>query len=133
MTIKGVGPYAAANLLMILGRHDFIPIDLYALKMVSHEWYNGKPVTAKKWRRALRKMGRVQRSRLLVLGLEVQWRLNVRSIINNRWQAHRVFAQRLTRNGLIGLALLGFSLGMGMLGITFSKTFHGSIPCSMLP
>ncbi|HUF00181.1 MAG TPA: hypothetical protein VMN99_13065 [Anaerolineales bacterium] len=47
LTIKGVGPYAAANLLMILGRHDFIPIDSYALKMVSHEWYHGKPVTAK--------------------------------------------------------------------------------------
>ena len=47
MTIKGVGPYAAANLLMILGRHNFIPIDSYALMMVSHEWYRGKPVTAK--------------------------------------------------------------------------------------
>jgi 3-methyladenine DNA glycosylase/8-oxoguanine DNA glycosylase len=47
LTINGIGPYAAANLLMILGRHDFIPIDTYALKMVSHEWYEGKPVTAK--------------------------------------------------------------------------------------
>ncbi len=46
MTINGVGPYAAANLLMILGRHDFIPIDSYAMKMVSHEWYRGRPVTA---------------------------------------------------------------------------------------
>jgi 3-methyladenine DNA glycosylase/8-oxoguanine DNA glycosylase len=34
LTINGVGPYAAANLLMILGKHDFIPIDSYALKMV---------------------------------------------------------------------------------------------------
>ena len=47
MTINGVGPYAAANLLMILGRHDFIPIDSYALKMVSQEWYEGQPITAK--------------------------------------------------------------------------------------
>ena len=47
LTINGVGPYAAANLLMILGRHDFIPIDSYAVKMVSHEWYGGEPVTAK--------------------------------------------------------------------------------------
>lgn len=47
LTISGVGPYAAANLLMILGRHDFIPIDSYALKMVSQEWYGGGPVTAK--------------------------------------------------------------------------------------
>jgi 3-methyladenine DNA glycosylase/8-oxoguanine DNA glycosylase len=47
MTLNGVGPYAAANLLMILGRHDFIPIDSYALKMVSHEWYQGQPITAR--------------------------------------------------------------------------------------
>jgi 3-methyladenine DNA glycosylase/8-oxoguanine DNA glycosylase len=45
LKIKGVGPYAAANLLMILGRSDFIPIDSWALKMVSHEWYDGEPVT----------------------------------------------------------------------------------------
>jgi len=47
LTINGVGPYAAANLLMLLGRHDFIPIDSYALKMVSNEWYRGEPITAK--------------------------------------------------------------------------------------
>ena len=47
LKINGVGPYAAANLLMILGRHDFIPIDSYALKMVSHEWYEGEPITAR--------------------------------------------------------------------------------------
>jgi len=57
MTIKGVGPYAAANLLMILGRHDFIPIDSYALKMVSHEWHKGKPVTAKEVEKRFEKWG----------------------------------------------------------------------------
>ncbi len=45
LEIKGVGPYAAANLLMLLGRSDFIPIDSWALKVVSHEWYDGGPVT----------------------------------------------------------------------------------------
>jgi 3-methyladenine DNA glycosylase/8-oxoguanine DNA glycosylase len=45
LSINGVGPYAAANLLLILGRTDFIPIDSWALKLVSHEWYDGKPVT----------------------------------------------------------------------------------------
>lgn len=45
LKIKGVGPYAAANLLLILGRGDFIPVDSWALKLVSHEWFNGKPVT----------------------------------------------------------------------------------------
>jgi len=45
LKIKGVGPYAAANLLMILGRGDFIPVDSWALKLVSHEWHDGAPVT----------------------------------------------------------------------------------------
>jgi 3-methyladenine DNA glycosylase/8-oxoguanine DNA glycosylase len=57
LTINGVGPYAAANLLMILGRHDFIPIDSYALKMVSQEWYRGKPVTAKDVEKRFEKWG----------------------------------------------------------------------------
>lgn len=57
LTIKGVGPYAAANLLMILGRHDFIPIDSYALKMVSHEWYKGKSITAKEVKKRFAKWG----------------------------------------------------------------------------
>jgi 3-methyladenine DNA glycosylase/8-oxoguanine DNA glycosylase len=44
LSLKGVGPYAAANLLMLLGRYDDIPIDSWAFKMVSYEWYNGQPV-----------------------------------------------------------------------------------------
>jgi 3-methyladenine DNA glycosylase/8-oxoguanine DNA glycosylase len=57
LTINGVGPYAAANLLMILGRHDFIPIDSYALKMVSNEWYRGEPITAKEVEKRFEKWG----------------------------------------------------------------------------
>ena len=45
LAIKGVGEYAMANLLMILGRYDFVPVDSWALKMVSHEWYGGEPVS----------------------------------------------------------------------------------------
>jgi len=44
LKIKGLGPYAAANLLMLLGRYDFLPIDSWALKMVSLEWHEGAPV-----------------------------------------------------------------------------------------
>ena len=44
LAIKGVGEYAMANLLMILGRYDFVPVDSWALKLVSHEWYGGEPV-----------------------------------------------------------------------------------------
>jgi len=57
LTINGVGPYAAANLLMILGRHDFISIDSYAMKMVSLEWYRGKPVTARQIEKRFEKWG----------------------------------------------------------------------------
>ena len=45
LKIRGIGPYAAANLLMILGRSDYLPIDSWALKVVSHEWHGGEPVT----------------------------------------------------------------------------------------
>lgn len=57
MKINGIGPYAAANLLMILGRSDFIPIDSWALKLVSREWYRGKPVTPKQVERRFAKWG----------------------------------------------------------------------------
>jgi 3-methyladenine DNA glycosylase/8-oxoguanine DNA glycosylase len=57
LTMNGVGPYAAANLLMILGKHDFIPIDSYALKMVSNEWYRGEPITAKEVEKRFEKWG----------------------------------------------------------------------------
>jgi 3-methyladenine DNA glycosylase/8-oxoguanine DNA glycosylase len=60
MTIKGVGPYAAANLLLILGRSDFIPIDSWALKLVSHEWYKGKSITAKEVEKRFEKWGAYQ-------------------------------------------------------------------------
>jgi 3-methyladenine DNA glycosylase/8-oxoguanine DNA glycosylase len=57
MRINGVGPYAAANLLMLLGRHDFIPIDSSALAVVSQEWYRGGPVTAKEVEKHFAKWG----------------------------------------------------------------------------
>ncbi len=44
LAIKGVGPYAAANLLMLLGRYDAIPIDSWALTIVSKEWHGGAPI-----------------------------------------------------------------------------------------
>jgi 3-methyladenine DNA glycosylase/8-oxoguanine DNA glycosylase len=57
LKIKGVGPYAAANLLLILGRSDFIPVDTWALKLVSHEWYDGSPVTAREVEKAFEAWG----------------------------------------------------------------------------
>ena len=57
MAIKGVGEYAAASLLMLLGRYDYLPIDSWAFKLVSHEWYNGEPVGPKEVKQAFEKWG----------------------------------------------------------------------------
>jgi 3-methyladenine DNA glycosylase/8-oxoguanine DNA glycosylase len=55
LKLNGIGPYAAANLLLILGRSDFIPVDSWALKLVSHEWHRGRPVTEKEVQKAFEK------------------------------------------------------------------------------
>jgi 3-methyladenine DNA glycosylase/8-oxoguanine DNA glycosylase len=44
LAIKGVGSYAVANLLALLGRYDYLPIDSWAVKMVSQEWYGGAAI-----------------------------------------------------------------------------------------
>lgn len=57
MKLNGIGPYAAANLLLILGRSDYIPVDTGALAAVSQEWYKGKPITEKDVQKAFEKWG----------------------------------------------------------------------------
>lgn len=44
LAIKGVGNYAAANLLMLLGHYSYLAIDSWALKVVSHEWYQDEAI-----------------------------------------------------------------------------------------
>jgi 3-methyladenine DNA glycosylase/8-oxoguanine DNA glycosylase len=44
LAIKGVGSYAAAHLLILLDRFDFVPIDSWAYKMVSYEWFQGQAI-----------------------------------------------------------------------------------------
>jgi 3-methyladenine DNA glycosylase/8-oxoguanine DNA glycosylase len=57
LAIKGVGSYAAANLLMLLGRYDFITVDSWALKLVSHEWYKGEPIGKEEVEQAFERWG----------------------------------------------------------------------------
>jgi 3-methyladenine DNA glycosylase/8-oxoguanine DNA glycosylase len=57
LSIKGVGAYSAASLLMLLGRYDFIPIDSWAYKLVSHEWYDGDPVGSEEVKNAFESWG----------------------------------------------------------------------------
>jgi 3-methyladenine DNA glycosylase/8-oxoguanine DNA glycosylase len=45
LQIKGVGPYAAASLLCLIGRYDYIGVDSWARKLVSTEFYAGASVT----------------------------------------------------------------------------------------
>ena len=58
LAIKGVGAYAAANLLMLLGRYDYVPVDSWALKVVSHEWYEGKPIGSAEVEKAFEPWGK---------------------------------------------------------------------------
>ncbi len=57
LKINGIGPYAAANLLMLLGRYDFLTIDSWALKMVSLEWHEGAPIKPKDVENAFARWG----------------------------------------------------------------------------
>ncbi len=52
-----MGKYAVANLLILLGRYDFLPIDSWALKVVSKEWHNGKNIGSKEVEAAFEKWG----------------------------------------------------------------------------
>lgn len=60
MGIKGAGGYAAANLLMLLGRYDYVPVDSWALKVVSNEFFAGEKVTPKQVLSTFEKWGKWQ-------------------------------------------------------------------------
>jgi 3-methyladenine DNA glycosylase/8-oxoguanine DNA glycosylase len=60
MTIKGVGGYAAANLLMLLGRYDYVPVDSWALNVVSTEFFGGEKITPKQVLQTFERWGKWQ-------------------------------------------------------------------------
>jgi N-glycosylase/DNA lyase len=45
LELRGVGPYAAANLRMLLGRYDRLAIDSWLRRAVRDAWFGGAPVT----------------------------------------------------------------------------------------
>lgn len=47
LKLPGIGPYGAATLLGLLGRHDFIGVDTEAVSAVSKAFYHGRPVGEK--------------------------------------------------------------------------------------
>ena len=48
LEIKGIGNYAAATLLMLLGRYDELPTDTVFRDFVSKKYFKGKSVVEKK-------------------------------------------------------------------------------------
>jgi 3-methyladenine DNA glycosylase/8-oxoguanine DNA glycosylase len=58
LEINGVGAYSTANLLIMLGRYDFIPVDSWARRLVSHEWHDGKPVRSVEVEAAFERWGK---------------------------------------------------------------------------
>lgn len=46
-SIKGIGNYAAANLMMLLGYYEYLTIDSWAIKMVSQEFFKGETIEPK--------------------------------------------------------------------------------------
>ena len=57
IALPGIGPYAAAALLALLGRHDFIPIDTEAVSAVSKHFYGGRKVGEKEINAVFEKWG----------------------------------------------------------------------------
>ncbi len=49
--------YAAATLLMLLGRYDNLPIGSWARRLVSHEWHAGRPIDPAQVERAFAHWG----------------------------------------------------------------------------
>lgn len=42
--LRGIGPYAAANVMMLLGRHDHLPVDSWFRRTVRDGWFGGRDV-----------------------------------------------------------------------------------------
>jgi N-glycosylase/DNA lyase len=47
LSVKGIGPYAAANILKLLGRYDYLGIDSWCRKSFSKMYKNGRKVSDK--------------------------------------------------------------------------------------
>ena len=57
LALPGIGPYAAATLLGLLGRYDFIGVDSEAVSNVSKAFYGGESVGAREIEAAFAKWG----------------------------------------------------------------------------
>ncbi len=44
LALRGIGPYAAANVMMLLARYDHLPVDSWLRKTVRDGWFGGEAV-----------------------------------------------------------------------------------------
>jgi len=57
-SIKGVGQYAAAHILALLGRYDYLGVDTWARRLVSERFFAGAPVSDKEVQEVFAPWGR---------------------------------------------------------------------------
>jgi N-glycosylase/DNA lyase len=60
LALPGIGPYAAANLLMLLGRYDYLPLDSWVRKLVRRDWFDGREVSDREILAAFEPFGKWQ-------------------------------------------------------------------------
>jgi 3-methyladenine DNA glycosylase/8-oxoguanine DNA glycosylase len=58
LQLKGIGPYAAATMLVLLGRYDYIGVDSWAKKLVSAQFHGGQPVGDREIQAAFERFGK---------------------------------------------------------------------------
>jgi 3-methyladenine DNA glycosylase/8-oxoguanine DNA glycosylase len=58
LQLKGIGPYAAATMLVLLGRYDYIGVDSWAKKLVSTRFHGGRPVGDREIQAAFERFGK---------------------------------------------------------------------------
>jgi 3-methyladenine DNA glycosylase/8-oxoguanine DNA glycosylase len=60
LALPGIGPYAAATILMILGRYEHLGVDTEALRSVSRGFFKGKRIGEKEVRQTFSHWGKFQ-------------------------------------------------------------------------
>ena len=42
LALRGLGPYAVAHMMMLLGRYDYLPVDTWLRSTVRRAWFDGR-------------------------------------------------------------------------------------------
>ncbi len=100
LAIKGVGGYAAANLLMILGHYDFVPVELVGAKIGLRRVARRPTGGPGRGRGRVQGLGTVEGPGVLVLGLDARGTMNPKiMIVEDEPVLLETLAYNLTRQG----------------------------------